>query len=265
MVEPRKVLRYLSWVGVPLVTTVLCGCDLSETVVPVGDPVVVVHGIIRPDLPEEFRDRQYILVERSLTGLLNPTDGSEDDSSGFHLHEPPEKSEDGRFHRADSLTIPYGGYPSVPIAGAGVWVANLDFPDDSCGTRVQFLEDPGNPVKIGATGPGIYWSPQFCPTLRAGDLLELTVQTPEGEVVSGTTRVPAMGAAYVRTREDSVPFGTDLVTTFNRDRDTLRIGIEAEFGRLLQFEVRRLGDLTDFGTKIYVDTTEFALPCLQQT
>jgi len=38
------------------------------------------------------------------------------------------------------------------------------------------------------------------------------------------------------------------------------LGIQAEAGRLLQFEVRRSGDLTDFGTKIYVDSTAFQLP-----
>jgi len=86
------------------------------------------------------------------------------------------------------------------------------------------------------------------------------VETSEGEVVTGLTAVPSMSASYLRVPGDSISFGTDQVATFNRDLDTLRIGIEAEAGRLLQFEVRRLGDLTDFGTKIYVDTTAFGLP-----
>jgi hypothetical protein len=260
VVKRRLVQDFPLRVAVSLVTTALCGCDLSDTVVPVGEPVVVVHGVIRPDLPEEFRNRQFIVIERSLIGLLNPAAGTVTDSIGAHVYIPPEKSEDGRFHRADSLTIPYGGYPSVPIEGAGVWVANLDFPDDTCGGSVQFVENPGSPVKDGATGPGIYWGPQHCPTLRAGDRLALTVETSEGEVVTGLTAVPSMSASYLRVPGDSISFGTDQVATFNRDLDTLRIGIEAEAGRLLQFEVRRLGDLTDFGTKIYVDTTAFGLP-----
>lgn len=235
-------------------------CDLSDTVVPVGEPVVVVHGVLRPDLPGEFRGRQYIVVERSLTGLLNPSDTFVVDSNRVHVYVPQEKSEDGRFHRADSLTIPYGGYPSVPVESANVWVENLDFPDDPCGGRVQFLENPGSPVKTDALGPGLYWGPQDCPTLRTGDHIALTVETREGEVVTGVTRIPAMHGAYALVPGDSISFGTGQTTTFNRDNDTLEIGIEAEAGRLLQFEVRRLGDYTDFGTKIYVDTTAFRLP-----
>jgi len=243
-----------------LLAIAMVACDLTDTVVPVGEPVVVVHGVIRPDLPAEFVGRQYIVVERSLTGLLNPADETQSDTGGVNVYIPQEKSEDGRYHRADSLTIPYGGYPSVPVEGASVWVENLDFPDDTCGARVQFLEDPGTPVKFDAMGPGIYWGPQFCPTTRTGDWLALTVETPEGEMVTGVTLIPAMDAAYVLIPGDSLSFGNDQVGTFNRDRDTLEIGIEAEAGRLLQFEVRRWGDLTDFGTKIYIDTTSFRLP-----
>jgi len=260
VVRPRSIQRSPFRVGVSLATAALLGCDLSDTIVPVGEPVVVVHGVIRPDLPEEFHNRQYIVVERSLTGLLNPADETQADHTGAHVYVPADTSEDGRFHRADSLTIPYGGYPSVPVEGAGVWIANLDFPDDTCGSSVQFVEHPGAPVKVGGSGPGVYWGPQNCPTLRAGDRLALTVETPEGEVVIGLTSIPSMSASYLRVPGDSISFGTDQVTTFNRDLDTLRIGIEAEAGRLLQFEVRRLGDMTDFGTKIYVDTTTFGLP-----
>ena len=267
MVRPGNFNCSVSWLTPLLLTTAVSACDLSEVVVPVGEPVVVVHGVIRPDLPGEFHNRQYIVVERSLTGLISPDTATESadgllrrDSVNAPYVRQENESADGRFHPADSLTIPYGGYPSVPIEGAAVWVANLDFPDDTCGSRVQFLEDPGEPVKFRATGPGIYWGPQNCPTLRAGDRLALTVETPEGEVVTGMTRIPAMGAAHLRVAGDSISFGADQTTTFNRDRDTLEVGIEAEAGRLLQFEVRRLGDFTDFGTKIYVDTTAFVLP-----
>jgi hypothetical protein len=47
--------------------------------------------------------------------------------------------------------------------------------------------------------------------------------------------------------------------TFNRDRDTLRFGVDAIAGRLLQLDVRRHGYLTDFGTKAQFDTTDFLL------
>ncbi len=233
-----------------LVGVILCGivsftaCDLDETIVSEGESIVVVHAVLRPDLPENFFRRQYVIVERSLTGLINP--------------DTAEESEDGRFHRADSLTIPYGGYPAVPIEGAIVQLANLDYPDDPCGASVQFVEYPGYPVHL--PNPGIYWSPQDCPTLRAGDRIALTVETPSGDTIYGETRIPAMESAYLKVAGDSLSFGEDVRVDFNRDRDTLRITIDAEAGRLLQFEVRRDGDLTDFGTKIYVDTTSFALP-----
>ena len=223
---------------------VLAACDLSDVVVNEGESIVVVHAVLRPDLPDQFYERQYVVVERSLTGLINP--------------DTAEESSDGRYHRADSLTIPYGGYPSVPIEAADVRIANLDFPEDPCGASVQFLESPGQPVK--SPNPGLYWSPQNCPTLRTGDRLELTVVTPKGDTVSGVTRIPEMESAYLRVAGDSVSFGSDDLAEFNRDRDTLRVYIDAEAGRLLQFEVRRSGDLTDFGTKIYIDTTSFALP-----
>ena len=232
------------WMSAAALAVVVSGCDLNEVVVPGGEPIVVVHGIVRPDLPEQFFGRQFIVVERSFTGAVNP------------VYDP--ETGETRFHDDDSLTIPYGGFPSTPLEGATVWVANLDFPDDPCGNTVPFQNDPGMPMLF--TRPGVYWSPPSCPTLRPGDRLALRVETPEGQVVTGVTRIPGMEAAFLTVAGETVTFGTDHVTTFNRDRDTLRVRVQAYAGRLLQFEVRRNGDLTDFGTKIYADTTAFALP-----
>ena len=41
---------------------ILSACDLSEVEVPVGEPIVVVQGVMRPDLPEQFGGRQFVVV-----------------------------------------------------------------------------------------------------------------------------------------------------------------------------------------------------------
>lgn len=223
---------------------VLVACDLNEVEIPNGDPVVVVQGVMRPDLPAQFDGRQFIVVERSFTGEVAP--------------EIDPETGDAKFHSADSITIPYGGYPATPMEGALVWVGNGDLPGDSCGANMQFVPDP--PTDEVSKKPGLYWGPEGCPTMRPGDVLELRVESPEGDVVTGTTRVPGMNSAFLRVAGASVPFDTATVTTFNRDTDTVRVEVDGEAARMLQVEVRRNGDLTDFGTKIYADTTALGIP-----
>jgi hypothetical protein len=69
-----------------------------------------------------------------------------------------------------------------------------------------------------------------------------------------------MNGALLRVAGDSIPFDTATVTTFNRDTDTVRVVVDGQAARMLQIEVRRNGDLTDFGTKIYADTTAVGIP-----
>lgn len=237
MKSPRRA----NWI---LAAIALVGCDLSEVEVPVGEPIVVVQGVMRPDLPGQFGGRQFIVVERSFTGAIAP---------GFN----PETGET-RFHEADSITIPYGGYPSTPIQDATVWVSNLTSPNQSCGDPVQFVSNP--PTIEVTKKPGIYWAPPGCPTMTPGDVLEMRVETVEGELVIGATRIPGMDEAELSVAGDTVEFGTPGITTFNRDLDTVRVRVQGEAARMLQIEVRRYGDLTDFGTKIYADTTAVAIP-----
>jgi hypothetical protein len=190
--------------------------------------MVVVSAVMRPDLPF-----QYVIVERSLDGMVAPPD-----SSGFTV--PPHS-------------------PRIPVTSALVTVANLDLPADACGSPVQFRHTPYAP-RTPAT-PGIYWATGGCPTMRPGDRLQLRVETVEGEIITGITRVPGMNGAFLALRDDSVTIGGgDSVMTFNRDRDTLRFGVDPIAGRLLQLDVRRDGYLSDFGAKVLVDTTEFRLP-----
>jgi hypothetical protein len=215
-------------VALALTAVGVVACELAETTVPIGESFVVVSAVMRPDV-----SYQYVIVERSFSG----TSGMPD--------------------TAPRPIPPYA--PIVPVEGATVTVRNLDLPGDLCGASVVFGTTPGAPGKLPA--PGLYWAPANCPTMRPGDRLELTVDAPGGDRVTGVTRVPGMTAAYLARGADSVMMGGgDSVLTFNRDRDTLAFGVAPLVGRLLQLEIRRNGDLTDYGTKVHVDTTTFLLP-----
>ncbi|MFQ5705285.1 MAG: hypothetical protein ACE5HT_14845 [Gemmatimonadales bacterium] len=213
----------------------LTACDLKEVVVPQGDPTVIVQAVMRPDLTQQF-----VVLERSFTGDIDPQD----------------------FEIGD---IPTEGFPRIPIESALVQVSNLDMPGDPCGATVDF---PNKPQAFGLFKlPGVYWGPPSCPTMRPGDRLMLWVETPDGEVVTGTTQVPGMNGASLNVAGRSTMFGGSDTAVFNRDTDTLRVNVQAAVGRLLQIEVLRIGELNaisgedlDEGVKVLADTTAIALP-----
>ena len=210
-------------------------CELEEITVPDGEPVIVVQAVLRPDLPDQF-----IIVERSLTGVTQ-----------FPVSEP----------------IPPDA-PKTPVSGAAVSVANLDYPNDPCGNPVLFTEQTFQ--ETGETRmPGVYLAPAGCPNMRAGDRLVLRVDIPQGETVSGTTRVPGLDGIELTAGGESMPFG-GAPFTFNRDQDTLRIAAQPTASRLLQVEVRRARLVTpritrtrvnsDVSLRLFVDTTAVTLP-----
>ncbi|UCD23911.1 MAG: hypothetical protein JSW51_12900 [Gemmatimonadota bacterium] len=209
-----------------LAVVALCGaCEFGETTIPDGDPIIVVHAIMRPDVSQ-----QWIVVEQTFTGV-----GS-DSSSG---------------------SIP-GNQPQIPISGATVTVANTSLPSDPCGLT-QFTEspaDPDLPVSL-----GLYWGPPDCPTMRTGDTLELMIETVGGHVVTGRMEVPGANGMVLRVEGDSaiVPGPTLL---FNRDIDTLDAEVLPEAGRALQLEVHR-PDSMGFPlavTRLFVDSTRMTVP-----
>lgn len=220
------------------------GCELAETTVPLGEPVVVVHAVMRPDLPDLMGGQQYVVVERTFRG---DADRIQDPLTG-----------DSVFRIGENVTIPYGGVPPLPIEGATVTVKNLDALNDPCGGSVAFVET--RPPPLLSRRAGVYWSPFGCPVVRPGDRLELSVETPDGERVLGRTTVPGLDEVRVTVGGATRVFRPDSVTVFNRDRDTLLFDVVATVGRLVQLEVRRRSELSDFGTKIFVDTTAFRLP-----
>ncbi len=218
-----------SWI----IAASLLACDLTEVEIPQGDPMVVVQAVMRPD-----RDWQYVVVEETFTGAVD-------------------------YESNVDAVIPTEGTPKTPIENALVTVANLDLADDSCGSPVVFTDrSPG-----GSVSPGVYWAPTACPTMQAGDRVELMVMTPDSQIITGVARIPGMTGASLWYQGDSLEFGTDSVTTFNRDRDTIAVRVEAVVGRLLQIDVLRTGDLDEHigedlvpSSKLFADTTAVTLP-----
>jgi hypothetical protein len=208
-----------------LATVTSASCEFGETVIPDGDPIVVVHAVLRPDL-----DTQWILVEQTLTGAgADSTGGS----------------------------IP-GNPPQVPITEALVTVVNRSFTQDPCGVT-QFTEAPLDLELVRSAG--LYWGPLGCPTMRAGDTLELRVETLDGHAVSGRSEVPGAQATVLRVGGDSVLLpGPTLL--FNRDVDTLEAEVRPIAGRAIQVEVHRsdsLGQPVPV-TRLFVDSTLMTLP-----
>jgi len=227
--------RRLFWLPTFGFAALFAACDLSVVEIPEGEPVVVVHGVMRPDL-----EYQFVVVEQSFTGTI--------DSEYGH-----------------GATIPTEGPPPLPIENAIVTVTNLDMPDDSCGNPVRLVRDPG--VNEVTPFPGVYWAPSMCPTMRPGDRLELYVETADGEVVTGTTTLPGMNSASIEILGETYPLGLDTVLEFNRDRDVLRVHVDPISGRLLQIDVMRVGELdmrggVDVwpGARLFADTMDVAIP-----
>ena len=225
------VLRY-GWLVLPVIAA---ACDLKPVEIPLGDPVVVVHGVMRPD-----REYQFIVVEQSFSGTV-----------------------DHRYGHGE--TIPTEGPPRLPIENAVVTVTNLDDPADTCGNPVRFEQHSDSPDIT--PFPGVYWSPRNCPTLRAGNRLAMYVETPSGDVVTGTTTLPGMREATLNALGEYYDFGLDTVIGFNRDRDILRVSVDPVSGRLLQIEIMRIGDLDIMsgvdvwpGAKLLADTMQVAVP-----
>ena len=207
------------------VAAMCAACEFGETAIPDGDPIVVVHAIMRPDV-----NQQWIVVEQTLTG------SGADSTSG---------------------SIP-GNQPPVPISEATVTVTNMTLPSDPCGVT-QFTEIPGDPDLPRSLG--LYWGPSACPTMRTGDTLELAIETLDGHVVTGRMEVPGAAAMVLRVEGDSALLpGPTLL--FNRDTDTLDAEVLPSAGRALQLEVHRPDSMGVplAATRLFVDSTRMTVP-----
>jgi hypothetical protein len=164
---------------------------------------------------------QFVIVERSLTGSVP--------AGTTNLDIPP-------------------GEPRLPIAGAMV-VLSHEGPS-SCTPAVDTLVPQ-------AFGSGVYLT-RFCP-LSAGDRVRLRVETPDGEVVTGTTTVPGARAVSVRLATDSA-MAEGQVLDLDRLRDTIRIGVDPILARALQVEVRWRDEPDSLVVYLFTDTLGVALP-----
>ncbi len=192
----------------------LAGCELSEVVVPNGDPIVVVQAVMRPDLAV-----QSVFVERSLVG-----------------DEELEDDED-----------------AIAIINATVTVTNLTRSTLRCSGPIAFT--------LVDSDRGRYESPiGGCPLLEVGDNMELNVETPGGEKVFGTMKVPEMRSIMVTQTGIRLPTGVERIE-LNRELDTLLFDVVAGSGRGLFVESQSLTGLIGIDRRLsfFVDTVSVQL------
>ena len=202
----------------------LPACELTEVTVAPGRRVVVVQAVIsRSDIKPQF-----VVVEYSQTG---------EDRGGFEYSRIPP------------------GSPRIPVGGALVTIGHSA--SGACAGRVDTLAErrPGDSV-LEASGT---YGGSICPP-APGDLLVLRVVTPAGEVVTGSTTVPGAAAREV-TWGGQPQYPVALpVLPFDRERDTMGIGVTPVSGRALQIEVRNSARLDDLAFFLFTDTMGVRVP-----
>jgi hypothetical protein len=165
---------------------------------------------------------QFVIVERSLTGAVSAT--------VTHDQIPP-------------------GEPRIPITGASVTLAHEG--PSACTPGVVTLAPRD-------AGSGVYATSAFC-ALEAGDAVLLTVVTPDNEVVRGRTIVPGARSVSVRLASDSA-IAVGQLLELDRQRDTIRIAIDAVLARAMQVEARWRDDPDEIALYLFTDTLGIALP-----
>lgn len=190
-------------------------CEIKETTTAVAEPVVVVEAVLRPDLAV-----QTVKLRWSQSGTPAP--------------EPP---------LSDCFDTSSGDVlcPSAfAIRGATVSMQPLDRLNPGCDSVIFFAEGSG-------LDRGSYFSQDPCLVpLQSGERIALRVEVDggDGQLVTGTTRVP--GIDQVRVLLRGTPLSLDLVDNqVNRDRDTLQISVAARSGRAMSVKGGRLDLMTD--------------------
>ncbi len=202
----------------PLGATV-AACELTEVTVAPGKRVVVVQSVISRTDPIQF-----VVVEYSQTGESPAAPGAGSLASG----------------------------PRSPISGAAVTIAHRG-PGPCAGHLDTLLERASRDPARG--GAGIYAGP-ICPP-EPGDLLALRVETPAGDLVTGTTLVP--GAAKRETLAGTWSSGA-AYWVFNRRHDTLKVHLAPRSGVALQIEVRNREDPDQLALFALADTMDLRFP-----
>jgi len=131
----------------------LAACDLGSVNVPTTNPSVVVHGVLNPSAAN-----QVILVERTLTGVIDIPDTTFDASS------------------------PIASAGGIPISGALVEII------DSAGRVTRGVEDGSTNTPPKSTG--VYRVPLAGTSLVLGARYQLHIHTRDGADVTASTRIP---------------------------------------------------------------------------
>ena len=129
-----------------------------------------------------------------------------------------------------------GADSRAPLSGATVQLTHLR-PDASCANPVVTLREVTDTLIYGLTTQvrHSYQTAGLC-ALHPGDQVALRIATPEGEVVTGTTRIPDASSMVIAAGPDSA--GTLLL---DRTRDSLRASLAPRSARGLQIEIVRKG------------------------
>lgn len=167
-------------------------------------------------------DEQFVIVEQSLTGEI-PANTTEDAV-------PP-------------------GEPRIPVLGATVTLVHEG--PSACTA-------PSDTLAQRESGSGIYVTSTFC-ALEPQDRVRLTVVTPDGEIITGTTTVPGAHSVSVLLATDSAS-AVGQVLELDRERDTIRVGIDAILARAMQLEVRWRDDPDEIAVYLVSDSLGVALP-----
>ncbi|CAN5848699.1 hypothetical protein BH11GEM1_BH11GEM1_24260 [soil metagenome] len=160
-------------------------CTFDQQAIAVAPTQVVVHAVLDPGASQ-----QEVLVERTLSGAVRISDSV-------------------RFDALDPINT--GG--GVPVVRAQVSITGPD--GVFSGAEIVYSD---HPVTYGA-GRYILKTNTAGSRIRPGARYALSVRTPEGAVVTGTTVVP-----------NAIPFSLAIgapLLAFNRDRDTLAISWNA--------------------------------------
>jgi hypothetical protein len=132
-----------------------------------------------------------------------------------------------------------GATSRVPLRGATVRLTHLS-PDASCARPTVTLTEATDTIIYGDEGElrRVYRTRELC-ALRAGDKVALRVETPQGELVTGTTQIP--GANRLLVKAGRVSALAPQLLALDRTRDSIQVELDPRFARGLQIVALRKG------------------------
>ena len=138
------------------------------------------------------------------------------------------------------------GAPTTPITGASVGFTDLD--PRGCPRPVVSLAD---------LGTGTYRIANWCP-LAAGDRVSLRVVTPDGVVVTGTTRIPGIRSMDVRAGATSATTAPARLS-MDRIHDSVYVVADLSMTHAIQIEAVRTTTGEDATLRFVSDTLSLSI------